>query len=97
MEQQYNNNRESNIQNLNINIIQQPIIEDQIMEKQMNQQLMTQQPILQQPMMLNLIKMGYQIVDPFEILKTSLIVKIKQEIEFFEIIRSCETNNRYDV
>ncbi len=97
MEQQYNNNRESNIQNLNINIIQQPIIEDQIMEKQMNQQLMTQQPILQQPMMLHIIQMGYQIVDPFEILKTSLIVKIKQEIEFFEIIRSCETNNRYDV
>ena len=102
MEQQYNNYNETNTQNLNINFNEQPMIEQQILEPQMNQQttkiqLMNQQPILQQPMMLHIIQMGYQIVDPFEILKTSLIVKIKQEIELFEIIRGCDTKNRFDV
>ena len=73
-----------------------------IQQQGMMQQGMMQQGMMQQGMMGGMMpgmipNMMMPIYDPIKILETCPIVKIKQQIEWLEVISGCETKNRYDV
>ena len=83
-------------------MIQQGMIQQGMMQPGMMQKDIMQQGMIQQGMMTGMMSgmmpnMMMPIYDPIKILETSPIAKVKQQIEFLELVTSCETKNRYDV
>ncbi len=78
-------------------MIQQGMMQPGMMQKDIMQQGMIQQGMMTGMMSGMMPNMMMPIYDPIKILETSPIAKVKQQIEFLELVTSCETKNRYDV